>query len=321
MTRDTGQPPVLHKGCNSSSCCSPAKLWRTLQSLVKSDDKKELIKFFKDERLEHIVRVALTSRITNDAALYPPSQQHKVIRLTTRESMLCLGKSFTDLNLLQLALMTSSESMVMTLLAQLKLHASPTELKHFVNHIWGQGNTSLHLAVFLKRNLVVKALLALGCLSDVRNARNKQAVDCCYGDQAILDLFLYHDNKKVQPVVEDKKQQQQQQHMVNMRKDETVHHAVPDKMEQLKTQQNLDHQQPIKIELVPPQQKAIISKDVAHVNLACIYNYLLSALKHQSLSFVQPNQCISLGQLKKPPDITEDYVATFASFDAAAVAA
>ncbi|KAG2215632.1 hypothetical protein INT46_006236 [Mucor plumbeus] len=318
MTRDTGQPSVLHKGCNSSSCCSPAKLWRTLQSLVKSDDKRELIKFFKDERLEHIVRAALTSRIANDAALYPPSQQHKVIRLSTRESMLCLGKSFTDLNLLQLALMTSSESTVMTLLAQLKLHASPTELKHFVNHIWGQGNTSLHLAVFLKRNLVIKALLALGCSSNVRNIRNKQAVDCCYGDQAILDLFLCHNKKKTQPVVEDRKQQQ---HMAKMRKDETVHHAVPDKMEQLKIQQNLDHERPIKIELVTTQQEIIIFEDAVQVNLACIRSCLFSALKHQSLSFVQPNKCISLGQLKKPPDITEDYAAIFASFDAAAVAA
>ncbi|CEP12024.1 hypothetical protein [Parasitella parasitica] len=285
MTRDTGQPPVLHKGCNSSSCCSPAKLWRTLQSLVKGDDKKELAKFFKDKRLEHIVRVALTSRITNDAALLPPSQQHKVIRLTTRESMLYLGKSYTDLNLLQLALITSSESTVMTLLAQLKLHASPSELKQFVNHVWGQKNTSLHLAVFLKRYLVVKALLDLGCESDVCNARNKKAIDCSCGDQAMVDVFLCHNNKNVQPDVEaDKKQQ-----MVNMKKDETVLYAVP---EQLQTQLILDQQQPINIEsfsLANAQAKVA----------AC----LLSSLTHASLSGIQPNQCISLGQLKKPPDI------------------
>lgn len=310
MTRDTGQqPPVLHKGCNSASCCSPAKLWRTLQSLVKGDDKKELIKFFKDDRLEHIVRVALTSRISNDAALYPPSQQHKVIRLTaTRESMLCLGKSSTDLNLLQLALMTSSESMVMTLLAQLKLHASPAELKHFVNHVWGQGNTSLHLAVFLKRHSVVKALLDLGCLSDVSNARNKRAVDCCFGDQAILDLLLSHNNKKVQPVVAAAKKQ----HMVDLRKDETVCHAPPTIVEPPKTQLILDQPLPMKTEpLLTAKEDAS-----AYINdLACLYHgYLLSTLKHPLLSFVQPNQCISLAQLKKPPDIIKDY----ASFDVTA---
>ncbi|KAL9559888.1 hypothetical protein MBANPS3_000213 [Mucor bainieri] len=294
MTRDTGQqPPVLHKG-------------------FKGDDKKELIKFFKDDRLEHIVRVALTSRITNDAALYPPSQQHKVIRLpATRESMLCLGKSSTDLNLLQLALMTSSESMVMTLLAQLKLHASQAELKHFVNHVWGQGNTSLHLATFLKRHSVVKALLDLGCLSDVSNARNKRPVDCCLGDQAVLDLLLCHNNKKVQPVVAAAKKQQ---HMVDLRKDETVCHAPPTTsiVEQPKAQLILDQPLPMKTVLLPT------SKEDAHAHgddLACLYHdFLLSVLKHPSFSFVQPNQCISLAQLKKPPDIIKDY----ASFDVAA---
>ncbi|KAK4510287.1 epoxide hydrolase, soluble (sEH) [Mucor velutinosus] len=310
MTKDTGQQPsVLHKGCNSASCCSPAKLWRTLQSLVKGDDKKELIKFFKDDRLEHIVRVALTSRITNDAALYPPSQQHKVIRLTaTRESMLCLGKSFTDLNLLQLALMTSSESTVMALLAQLKLHATPAQLKHFINHVWGQGNTSLHLAVFLKRHLVVKALLDLGCLSDVSNARNKRAVDCCFGDQAILDLLLCHNNKEVQPVVAAAKKQR----TVDLRKDETVCHAPPTIVEQPKAQLILDQPLPTKTEpLLTSKEDAY-----AHISdLACLYHgYFLSTLKHPSSSFVQPNQCVPLAQLKKPPDIIKDY----ATFDVAA---
>ncbi|KAF1803034.1 hypothetical protein FB192DRAFT_1366125 [Mucor lusitanicus] len=317
MTRDTGQqPPVAHKGCNSASCCSPAKLWRTLQSLVKGNDKKELIKFFKDDRLEHIVRVALISRITNDAALYPPSQQHKVIRLTaTRESVLCLGKSFTDLNLLQLALITSSESMVMALLAQLKLHASPAELKHFVNHVWGQGNTSLHLAVFLKRHSVVRALLDLGCLSNVSNARNKRPVDCCFGDQAVLDLLLCHNNKKVQPVVAAAAAPAaaaKKQHMVDLKKDETVCHAPPAIVEQPKAQLILDQPLPMKTEPL------LTSRHDAHAhinNLACLYHgYLLSTLKHPSLSFVQPNQCISLAQLKKPPDIIKDY----ASFDVAA---
>ncbi|KAI8641859.1 hypothetical protein BD408DRAFT_417520 [Parasitella parasitica] len=288
MTRDTGQPPALHKGCNSSSCCSPAKLWRTLQSLVKGDNRKELIKFFKDERLEHIVRVALTSRITNDAALLPPSQQHKVIRLNTRESMLYLGKSYTDLNLLQLALITSSESTVMALLAQLKIHASPVELKQFVNHVWGQKNTSLHLAVFLKRHLVVKALLDLGCESDGCNARNKKSIDCSCDDPAMLDVFLCHNNKNVQPKMESGKKQQ----MVNV-KDETVHHAVS---EQPQTQLILDQQQPTKFELSPlANAHAYAYADV----VAC----LLSSLDHSPLSCVQPNQCISLGQLKKPPDI------------------
>ncbi|OBZ90230.1 hypothetical protein A0J61_01738 [Choanephora cucurbitarum] len=185
MARET----VPHKGCTSATCCSPARLWRTLQAIIQSDDRKELVRFFKDDRQAHIIRVALTSRLSNDAALYPPSQRHKIIRLTSRESMLYLGKSYTDLNSLQFALLVSSESMVITLLKQLRLHASPSQLKQYVNHIWGQGNSSLHLAAFLKRPKVVKLLLALGCSID-SNKRNKLPLECCLGDPAVLASFV-----------------------------------------------------------------------------------------------------------------------------------
>ncbi|KAI8366288.1 hypothetical protein EDC96DRAFT_177439 [Choanephora cucurbitarum] len=183
------QETVPHKGCNSATCCSPARLWRTLQTIIKSDDRKELVRFFKDDRQAHIIRVALTSRLSNDAALYPPSQQHKVIRLTSRESMLYLGKSYTDLNSLQFALLVSSERMVITLLKQLRLYASPSQLKQYVNHIWGQGNSSLHLAAFLKRPQVVKLLLAFGC-SVQANKLNKLPVECCLSDPALLASFV-----------------------------------------------------------------------------------------------------------------------------------
>ena len=181
MAREISTTAIPHKGCNSSSCCSPAKLWRNIQALIKANDRKGLIDFFKDPRQEHIIRAALTSRITNDAAMFPPSQQHKLVRLEDRklEANRYLGKSFTDLNALQLALITSSESMVLTLLGQLKLYATSQELKLFINHIWGQGNSSLHLAVFLKRHSVVKTLMVLGCQPDQLNARKKSAIDCC----------------------------------------------------------------------------------------------------------------------------------------------
>ncbi|CAO3624744.1 unnamed protein product [Mucor hiemalis] len=187
-----------HKGCTSSSCCSPAKLWRSIQAFIKTNDEKGLIDFFKDSRQEHIVRVALTSRITNDAAMFPPSQKHKLIRIEDDrklEANKFLGKSFNDLNSLQLALITSSESTVLTLLAQLKLYATRQELKLYLSHKWGQGNTSLHLAVFLKRYAVVKTLIDLGCQPDQQhlNARKKTAVDCCYdGDQRMIHLLSLH---------------------------------------------------------------------------------------------------------------------------------
>ncbi|CEG83190.1 hypothetical protein RMATCC62417_17155 [Rhizopus microsporus] len=192
MKLDTGQPPPPssspipaspHKGCNSSTCCSPARLWRTLQNLIKQNDRKELLAFFKDPRLEHIVRVALTSRVSNDGSFLPASQRHTLVRFANpqlaAEALPLLGKRLTDLNALQLALLESSESTVMALLTQLKLHASTEEMKSFVQHVWGQGNTSLHLAVFLNRPRVVKALLDLGASVDCLNAKQKSVIDCC----------------------------------------------------------------------------------------------------------------------------------------------
>ncbi|KAG2209742.1 hypothetical protein INT47_001890 [Mucor saturninus] len=189
MARETGGA-VPHKGCNSSSCCSPAKLWRTMQTLIKENDKRGLIHFFKDARLEHIVRVALTSRITNDASMLPASQQHKIVKLSHPKSSLYLGKSFSDLNSLQLALISADEQTVLLFLSLLRSHATQDELKIFVNHIYGQGNTSLHLAVFLRRYSVVKVLIELGSKLHHPNARHKLPVDCCYdGDQQMIALL------------------------------------------------------------------------------------------------------------------------------------
>lgn len=179
-----------HKGCNSTNCCSPSKLWRTLQGYIKSNDQEGLHTFLtKDPRQSHILRVALTSRLSNDASMFPASQQHKLVRLPSGSYERLLGKSFTDLNSIQLALICSDESLVLELLNQVKANAGKQELKSYLNHIWGQGNTCLHLAVYLKRFQVVKLLLDLGCNWNHLNARKKNALDICQDDH-IKQLLL-----------------------------------------------------------------------------------------------------------------------------------
>lgn len=285
MARETGGA-VPHKGCNSSSCCSPAKLWRTIQTLIKENDKRGLIEFFKDARLEHIVRVALTSRISNDASMFPASQQHKLVKIHDNpKSTFYLGKSFTDLNSLQLALISSSESMVLLLLSLLKSHATSQELKVFVNHIYGQGNTSLHLAVFLKRFQVVKVLMELGCKLNHLNAKNKNAVDCCYyGDQQMMDLFL------------------------SKKKSETVVKIMPPVTIEPKVVVNSPK------EVTMQQLISIVMKHVNKVHFNLIIHQLLQKQQQQQQKQKQKQKqqqellfdahYVSLAQLKKPPDIT-----------------
>lgn len=324
-----------HKGCNSSSCCSPAKLWRTLQTLIKTNDKKGLSDFFKDPRQEHIVRVALTSRITNDAAMFPPSQQHKLVRLEERklEANKYLGKSYNDLNSLQLALITSSESMVLTLLAQLKLYATTQEMKLFLNHIWGQGNTSLHLAVFLKRHSVVKTLIDLGCQPDHHlNARKKTAFDCCYyGDQRMIDLLSLHKHSETTTEVKpisvvpmttvatttiitttiDKK------HDNLKKRNDIIDNKIVStdsqsrQLQQVEEEMTFDQCYLLLLQMMKPkQQHAANSKVVLPVynnisQISVIASTVQQKQRQKQSVATQQQFVVSLTQIKKPPDIIQ----------------
>jgi hypothetical protein len=221
-----------------------------------------------------------------------------------------LGKSFTDLNALQLALITSSESMVITLLNQLKMYATPQELKLFINHIWGQGNSSLHLAVFLKRHLVVKTLMDLGCQPDHLNARKKSATDCCYyGDQRMIDLLSLHkyhpETTTHVPMTTVPTTTSVIQDVADKKKNDTV--VIDNTMTT-----DLQQQQPIKKEVTVDIYSLQLMKLVQqqhHHQLAAnkmilpVYNE-----KNITKTTVQQKptiatQYIALTQLKKPPDI------------------
>ncbi|KAI9257758.1 hypothetical protein EDC94DRAFT_641473 [Helicostylum pulchrum] len=308
MARETGGPASPpHKGCNSSSCCSPAKLWRTMQTLIKDNNRKGLVDFFKDSRIEHIVRVALTSRISNDSSMLPPSQRHKLVKMPPTKAMdssRYLGKSLSDLNSLQLALISSSEAMVLQLLGQLRQHATALELKQFVNHVYGQGNSSLHLAVFLKRYQVVKVLLEMGCKPDHVNARDKNALDCCYyGDQDMMDLLSSHNNKKSETV---KTIMIPMTTCVPIVDDAVVTVIVDDPIVEIVVVTESQQQQ--------QQQQLMVVEDMKQ-QLVSILHY-----HHQQHNIIQQQQqqqqqkqqqfaaqYVSLAQLKKPPDIISNY--------------
>ncbi|KAG0165879.1 hypothetical protein DFQ28_008177 [Apophysomyces sp. BC1034] len=171
------------KGCTSATCCSPSRLWRTIQTLISSDSKEEFQKLCQDsDRGPHVLRVLLTARIANDVSLYPASHKHRVIQhdpSVRQQATLKFGKSVTDLNALQLALFCRREAMAIQLLTFLRRHAQPYELSLFVNHVWGNKNTSLHLACFLCMPRLVRLLLELGADPNVKNARNVMPANCC----------------------------------------------------------------------------------------------------------------------------------------------
>ncbi|KAI9493535.1 hypothetical protein BDB00DRAFT_872214 [Zychaea mexicana] len=190
-------PPHHHhhnntrKQSTSASCCSPLRLWRTLQTIIHNDAKEEFARLCDTNPAELITRVLLTSRLSNDPALYTPSQKSRVIQFpihVRQEAVRKFGKPATDLNALQLALLLKSFSIAFQLLLFLRQHASPAELSQFVNHVWGQRNTSLHLACFWNMHRLVRLLVDLGADTKVRNVRLVAPPDCCTNSEC-LALF------------------------------------------------------------------------------------------------------------------------------------
>ncbi|KAI8339156.1 hypothetical protein BC941DRAFT_329064, partial [Chlamydoabsidia padenii] len=174
-----GTPNHAKQKCTSATCCSPSRLWRSIQQLIGQNNKQDLIKLCQDpNRSTHVLQVLLSSRLTNDASLYPASHKHRVIQLPV-EAHATLGKPGTDLNALQLALFHRHEGIAFYLLRLIRQHATEKERTLFVNHLWGTRNGSLHLACYLEMPRVVKLLLEMGVKPDATNGKLKVPLNCC----------------------------------------------------------------------------------------------------------------------------------------------
>ncbi|KAI8380867.1 hypothetical protein BD560DRAFT_432058 [Blakeslea trispora] len=163
------------KPCTSASCCSPSRLWKTVQLLINTNNRDEFRKLCGDEiKQSHVVRVILSSRLSNNPLVYKSTItiDH---RITDKFGKL----SVTDLNALEIALLQKREHIAYILLQTLKQHASPSECKQFLNHQWGkQGNTALHLAAFWGMSKLVRLMLEMEADPFVKNNRQLKPIDC-----------------------------------------------------------------------------------------------------------------------------------------------
>ncbi|KAI9300083.1 hypothetical protein BJ944DRAFT_244537 [Cunninghamella echinulata] len=197
------------KKCTSASCCSPSRLWKSIQQFIHQQDDQAFMNLCQDEEKKgHVLRVLLTSRYHNDPARYGASNKHLVLQLSDcmvpttemdgngshqqlnsalyhsnnikRRKLVYekFGKSLTDLNALQLAILYRQEEMICYLLDHVSTYASSKEFHSFLHHQCGKQISSLHLAAFLGLPKVVDKLLNFGLSPNLKNDRLKTPLDC-----------------------------------------------------------------------------------------------------------------------------------------------
>ncbi|SAL96666.1 hypothetical protein [Absidia glauca] len=155
-------PNHAKQKCTSATCCSPSRIWRSVQLLIGENNQQGLFDLCHDPvRGPHVLDVVVSSRLANNPALYLASNKHRVLRLDP-DGVALFGKSATDLNALQMALFYRHEEVACVLLELVRDHAVARDRRLFVTHTWGKRNDSLALACYLGMAKVVKLLLEMG---------------------------------------------------------------------------------------------------------------------------------------------------------------
>lgn len=180
-------------GGHGKCCNSDTKVWKTIQTVLKSNDIQAWAELVGDEhRVPQLAHVLLKNRLENDVRRMSPSQRHQLLQFNKdirAESMQLFGVSVKDLNAVQVALFHGNEEIACQVVRFVSEHATANELRLFLNHTWGYRNTSLHLAAFFGMPTLVQLLLDLGADPLVINRKNMAPADCCAGNDACLSLL------------------------------------------------------------------------------------------------------------------------------------
>ena len=94
-----------------------------------------------------------------------------------------LGSSVSNLNAIQIALFLEDEDMGLDILSYVERQSiklgSKMVLLAFLGMMWGNGNTTLHLASFHGMTTLVRRLLELGASPTKKNQKKYTSIDCC----------------------------------------------------------------------------------------------------------------------------------------------
>ncbi|KAF9192255.1 hypothetical protein BGZ51_006038 [Haplosporangium sp. Z 767] len=154
---------------------------------IEQEDRQELDRILRAFDFAIVIQTLVTWNLSNTDNQYKHDQD---VLLDAKE---LLGPTVDHLNLIQIACFLFNEEMALDLLNFVAKASEELESKkilyEFMGKMWGDGNTTLHLASFLGMADLTKRLLDLGANVYKMNDRKYKPVDCA-DENTTKVLFL-----------------------------------------------------------------------------------------------------------------------------------
>ncbi|KAJ3255640.1 hypothetical protein HK103_006165 [Boothiomyces macroporosus] len=148
-----------------------------------------------------ILQILLTTTYPNKDHFY--THDPEVIR----DADELLGESLENLNAIQIACILGEEDLAMDILQFVNDFTEEINAKkilfEFMGRIWGDGNTTLHLASFMGMSDLVQMMIELGAAVGKSNNRKYKPVDCAGDDitRSVFETVIEIDRAKRKNVV------------------------------------------------------------------------------------------------------------------------
>ncbi|KAG0210889.1 hypothetical protein BGX33_004619 [Mortierella sp. NVP41] len=162
-------------------------LWKQMLSAIEQEDRQELDRVLHAHDFAIVIQTLVTWNLPNTDNQY----KHDTDVLLDAKEL--LGPKVDHLNLIQIACFLFNEEMALDMLNFVAKASEELESKkilyEFMGKMWGEGNTTLHLASFLGMADLTKRLLDLGANVYKMNHRKYKPVDCA-DENTTMSLFL-----------------------------------------------------------------------------------------------------------------------------------
>ncbi|KAF9160003.1 hypothetical protein DFQ26_005975 [Actinomortierella ambigua] len=162
-------------------------LWKQILNAIEQEDRQELDRVLNKYDISLVLQTLLTWNCSNVDGQYGHDPD---VALDAKE---LLGPTVDHLNLIQIACFLFIEDLALDILNYVATASDTLESKkilyEFMGKLWGDGNTTLHVASFLGMADLTKRLLDLGANFNKMNDHKYKPVDCA-DENTTRSLFL-----------------------------------------------------------------------------------------------------------------------------------